>query len=107
METLHYDVEAFGEIVGKGGERVKRIRRESGAEVRLEKGDEGTQVDITASTMEQLVQAKTLIQNAVDNIKEEEEKDEAYVMGPKEKCMRIIGKGGETIKHIRQDSGAN
>lgn len=85
-------------IVGKGGVNIKRLQTESGAKIDIERGM--TVVGIFG-TEEAVAKAKKMIQTQLADSTYSETVDcAAGSIGA------VIGKGGETIRSIQEESGA-
>ena len=85
-------------IVGKGGVNIKRLQTESGAKIDIERGM--TVVGIFG-TEEAVAKAKKMIQTQLaDSTYSETVECAAGSIGA------VIGKGGETIRSIQEESGA-
>jgi len=105
--------ELVGMLIGKGGETVKQISKESGARIEISKtGDEapGAERKVFLSGSEEVVQrAKQMIEDTLSKARER-----TGVNNPNANSMRVpheligmlIGKGGETIKDLKKESGA-
>lgn len=63
--TCVVDVQLAGSIIGKGGQRIKQIRHESGASIKIDEPLEGSEdriITITG-TQDQIQNAQYLLQN--------------------------------------------
>lgn len=113
----------IGLVIGKGGENIKRIQNESGAMVRVdpntvdEKGNKMCTITGTKQAVDEAHrQVQSVIENAATNKRPRMAQDgggggggaEQYRMKiPAQRTGAIIGKGGETIKSIKQQSGCD
>lgn len=97
-----------GAIIGKSGANIKKIEKESGARVHLVDEDEGAKnvsgerIVLVQGEREMAKRAEILIKKIIAEqpvIRTEE----VYV--PQRACGRIIGKGGQTIRHMCSVSG--
>ena len=108
----------IGLVIGKGGENIKRIQNESGATVRVdpntidEKGNKLCTITGTKQAVDEAhAQVANVIENAAQNKRprlggNNDSSSDAYRMKiPAHRTGAIIGKGGETIKGIKQQSG--
>lgn len=107
----------IGLVIGKGGENIKRIQNETGATVRVdpntvdEKGNKVCTIVGTKQAVEEAHnQVSSVIENAATNKRPrmQTEGSEQYRMKiPASRTGAIIGKGGETIKSIKLQSGCD
>ena len=97
-----------GAIIGKSGANIKRIEKESGARVHLIDENEGAKnvsgerIVFIQGEREMARRAEILIKKIIAEqpvIRTEE----VYV--PQRACGRLIGKGGQTIRHMCSVSG--
>lgn len=105
----------IGLVIGKGGENIKRIQNESGATVRVDPNtiDEKGNKLCTITGSKQAVdeahsQVSSVIENAAQNKRprmQNDSSDSFRMKIPAHRTGAIIGKGGETIKAIKQQSG--
>uniref|UniRef100_A0A8C7TQH0 Far upstream element binding protein 3 n=1 Tax=Oncorhynchus mykiss TaxID=8022 RepID=A0A8C7TQH0_ONCMY len=119
---------AVGIVIGRNGEMIKKIQNDSGVRIQF-KPDDGISPDRIAQVMGQ----SDRCQHAVHLINELERDGFGSPVGPRgrgrgrgdwnmgapgglqevtysipaDKCGLVIGKGGETIKNINQQSGAH
>ena len=80
-------------LIGKGGSTINRIQINTGSKIDIE-GNSG-KVTITAAN-------HTLLQNTVDEINNVIGSYEVVIQVPPDKAHYIIGRGGMTIKEIRE-----
>ncbi|XP_067035394.1 tudor domain-containing 6-like [Acropora muricata] len=98
-----------GAIIGKSGANIKRIEKESGARVHLIDEDEGAKnvsgerIVFIQGEREMARRAEILIKKI---IAEQPVIRTEAVDVPQRACGRIIGKGGQTIRHMCSVSGA-
>lgn len=126
FETIHFEKAAMGRIIGPAGTRIKTVRQQSNAEVRVKGVSDTCEVQI-AGTFEQVQKAKALItelaesekcdqpdsipqretrhHRAVDGDFDKVEDQEVLVVS-QEDAKKIIGRGGATITRMRTDSSA-
>jgi len=115
-ETLEFERNLMGSIIGTGGKRITVVRKKTGADIQLKKEKDICQVTISGSE-KQVEQAKMLVNRLAEagrngeTLSDEEDEedgseDEATIQVPKEDARQIIGARGFTIKRIRTDSGA-
>lgn len=108
----------IGLVIGKGGENIKRIQNESGAIVRVdpttvdELGNKLCTITGTKNAVEEArLQVENVIESAATNKRprmQPSDGSESFRMKiPASRTGAIIGKGGETIKSIKQQSGCD
>lgn len=107
----------IGLVIGKGGENIKRIQNETRATVRVdpttvdEKGNKVCTITGTKQAVEDAhSQVASVIENAATNKRPRTQMDgsDQYRMKiPASRTGAIIGKGGDTIKSIKQQSGCD
>lgn len=90
---------AVGAVIGRGGSTIKSIQAESGAKLDIEK-DSGV-VKVSGSA-DQIAAAKALIAEAVDGPKPEA----TATIQVGDKGGTVIGRGGENIRKVQEQSGA-
>ena len=97
-----------GAIIGKSGANIKKIERDSGARLNLKDEDDGAEnmneerIVLIQGEREMAKRAEILVKKIIAEqpvIRTEE----VYV--PQRACGRIIGKGGQTIRHMSHVSG--
>lgn len=127
-ETLEFEKTVMGSIIGPGGARVKDVRAQSGAEVRVKGVNDVCEVQILG-TSEQVQKAKALVTETAESCKRadsdsgsgglydssqqhqadgdtKEVEDEETLSISQNDAKKIIGKSGTTAKRIRSESGA-
>uniref|UniRef100_A0A6G1S893 Far upstream element-binding protein 1 n=1 Tax=Aceria tosichella TaxID=561515 RepID=A0A6G1S893_9ACAR len=109
----------IGLVIGKGGENIKRIQNESGATVRVDPNtvdERGNKLCTITGTKMAVEEARLQVENVIENaatIKRprmqpvESSADSFRMKIPASRTGAIIGKGGETIKSIKQQSGCD
>lgn len=108
-----------GLIIGRGGEQISRLQGESKCKIQMdqESHDQIHRLCTLTGSLEAIAQAKELINKVISN-----ENDKALMRGnlptdtncgglhemmiPGNLVARIIGKGGEVIKALQEDTGA-
>lgn len=108
---------AIGLVIGKGGENIKRIQNESGAIVRVDPNtvdEKGNKLCTITGTKQAVEEAHMQVSNVIENaaIKRPRTQtmdgaDQYRMKIPASRTGAIIGKGGETIKSIKQQSGCD
>jgi len=108
VEVLHVKPELVGLMIGKDGQTVKFLAKESGARIEISKAtenrDDARVVTLTGNAR-CLMRAKELIDETMKKSKEFDP-NTRIVRVEHEMCGMIIGRGGETIKKIKKESGA-
>ncbi|NWX52303.1 TDRKH protein, partial [Steatornis caripensis] len=90
-------------IVGRKGAAIRKLRRETGARIDVEEGDEGEETALLISgSPSQVCQAKA----AIHQIVTESVPVSEQLCVPRRAVGRIIGRGGETVRGICRSSGA-
>lgn len=107
----------IGLVIGKGGENIKRIQNETGATVRVDPNtvdEKGNKVCTITGTKEAVEEAHSQVANVIENAAtnkrprtQVEGSDQYRMKIPASRTGAIIGKGGETIKSIKQQSGCD
>lgn len=107
----------IGLVIGKGGENIKRIQNETGATVRVDPNtidEKGNKICTITGTKQAVDEAHSQVANVIENAatnkrpRMQVEGGEQYRMKiPASRTGAIIGKGGETIKQIKQQSGCD
>lgn len=107
----------IGLVIGKGGENIKRIQNETGATVRVDPNtvdEKGNKVCTITGTKQAVEEAHNQVSNVIENAasnkrpRMQTEGSEQYRMKiPASRTGAIIGKGGETIKSIKLQSGCD
>ncbi|CAJ0583608.1 unnamed protein product, partial [Mesorhabditis spiculigera] len=101
---------SVGMIIGKGGEMIKRLGMETGTKIQFKPDDDQTTPDRTAiisGTRDQIDKATQLITELVQKSMGGGSTDTFFMHVPANKTGLVIGKGGETIKLINNESGAH
>ncbi|XP_076023621.1 far upstream element-binding protein 3-like isoform X2 [Genypterus blacodes] len=123
---------AVGIVIGRNGEMIKKIQNDAGVRIQF-KADDGISPERVAMVMGQPDRCQHAVHLINDLIQTAQERDgfgsalrgsrvrgrSDWTMGspgplqevtytiPADKCGLVIGKGGETIKSINQQSGAH
>lgn len=95
-----------GAIIGKSGANIKKIEKDSGARLNLkddnEEGENAERIVLIQGEREKAKRAEILVKKIIAEqpvIKTEN------IFVPQRACGRIIGKGGQTIRHMCTVSG--
>merc|ERR1719229_2030518 len=108
---LHIENKFVGRLIGKGGETVKAIRKESGAVLQFGERSPygmGRQKDEVVSIVgetEQIVKACMQIVTKIKEFVEGDRQDQLVFLIPDAYCGMFIGKGGAQLKKIREEAG--
>lgn len=107
----------IGLVIGKGGENIKRIQNETGATVRVDPNtvdEKGNKVCTITGTRKAVEDAHNQVASVIENASTGkrprmmvEGSDQYRMKIPASRTGAIIGKGGETIKSIKQQSGCD
>mmetsp|Transcript_38077 Transcript_38077/g.89156 ORF Transcript_38077/g.89156 Transcript_38077/m.89156 type:complete len:1075 (-) Transcript_38077:54-3278(-) len=109
---LQVQQELIGMLIGKRGEVVKQLSKESGARIEISKSGTETNGERTvylSGQAENVERAKQLIDDTLSKARERSgmSNPNAHVLKvPHEMVGMLIGKGGETIKELKRESGA-
>ena len=97
---------AVGAIIGKSGANIKKIEKDSGVRVNLKDENEGSESEerivLIQGEREKAKRAEILVKKIIAEqpvIRTEE------IFIPQRACGRVIGKGGQTIRHMCSVSG--
>nr|CAD7442772.1 unnamed protein product [Timema bartmani] len=126
--TFHFKILvpsiAAGAIIGKGGETIAQLQKDAGARVKMSKANDfypGTseRVCLITGNMEAIMNVLSFI---MEKIREKPEKEfdsknldrdkqggsrtQVKILVPNSTAGMIIGKGGNYIKQIKEDSGS-
>lgn len=93
-----------GQIIGKGGENINAIRRDTGANVNIQKQIPNSyeRVADVSGTVEQVSQAVQLIATSISA-----DNPSIVLLVESRNLGPVIGKGGATISQIRNNTQAN
>lgn len=103
-----------GAIIGKGGETITQIQKESGATMKMSKNNDfypGTndRVCLITGTIDGSIKAFLFVVDALRSRPEPGAKSDddlkVKILVPNSTAGMIIGKGGEFIRHIKEESG--
>ncbi|KAE9552100.1 hypothetical protein FO519_004680 [Halicephalobus sp. NKZ332] len=101
---------SVGIIIGKGGETIKRLGTDSGCKIQFKPDDDPSTPDRCATlqgTPEQIARATQLISELLQRSQNQGQQETFLMHVPANKTGLVIGKGGDTIKQINQESGAH
>jgi len=100
MLFQHQDL---GPVIGKGGENIKNIREESGAQVHTSKFNAGV-AERTAKIMGSAEQVSSAIKMIIDTVSKDH--PTITLLAEYMNCGLLIGKQGVTIKQVRDETQA-
>uniref|UniRef100_A0A7S4SM47 RRM domain-containing protein n=1 Tax=Alexandrium monilatum TaxID=311494 RepID=A0A7S4SM47_9DINO len=113
LVTMTVQQELVGMLIGKGGETVKQLSKDSGARIEISKtgndGPNGERTVYLSGSNECIDKAKQMIEDTLSKARERTgvNNPNAFIMKvPHELVGMLIGKGGETIKELKKESGA-
>jgi len=118
--TIKVPQELIGMLIGKGGETIKGISKDSGARIEIAKDEAAEREDSRTvhlcGSSDSLSRAKHMIEDTLSRARERQGADDRVnslsLNGNKilhvaqELVGMLIGRGGETIKAISRDTGA-
>lgn len=127
--TYHFKIlvpsVAAGAIIGKGGETIAQLQKETGARVKMSKANDfypGTteRVCLITGTADSVIMVHSFIMEKIrekpdpnakpaidfDNKQPAEREKQVKILVPNSTAGMIIGKGGSYIKQIKEESGA-
>ncbi|OTF83645.1 hypothetical protein BLA29_001183 [Euroglyphus maynei] len=101
----------IGLVIGKGGETIRKIQADSGCKVQFDT----TKVDAQGNKICQFTGTQDAVNRALDMVKEiidtvtggQGSIDEIRLVVPTSRTGTVIGRGGETIRALKQQSGCN
>ncbi|XP_023326294.1 poly(rC)-binding protein 3 [Eurytemora carolleeae] len=110
-----------GSIIGRKGETVKNIRAESQAQVNIEGDSQLERIITVRGKTDSIFKAYTMICKVLEQREKREDKEKSRnrsgtpdpdelnlkVLVPAVQVGALIGKGGEKIKEIRAETGAD
>ncbi|CAB3364977.1 Hypothetical predicted protein [Cloeon dipterum] len=109
--TFHFKVLvpsiAAGAIIGKGGETIAHLQKDAGARVKMSKANDfypGTSERVCLISEKPDPNAKPAID--FDNKTAAEREKQVKILVPNSTAGMVIGKGGNFIKQIKEESGS-
>jgi far upstream element-binding protein len=105
----------IGLVIGKGGESIKRIQQESGTKIQFDTSktdNNGNKICSISGPPDCIARAQDMIQDIIDNAAANRSGkfmggEEVRMPVPSNRCGAVIGRGGETIRVIKQQSGCD
>lgn len=112
--TMTVQAEFIGMLIGRGGEVVKQFSKDSGARIEISKTpgekETGERSIFLSGTHEAIEKAKKMIEDTINKAKETRGGTAApnacTLKVPHDVIGMLIGRGGETIKELKKESGA-
>eukprot|EP00929_Paragymnodinium_shiwhaense_P012415 TRINITY_DN1195_c0_g2_i1.p1 TRINITY_DN1195_c0_g2~~TRINITY_DN1195_c0_g2_i1.p1 ORF type:complete len:1778 (+),score=452.33 TRINITY_DN1195_c0_g2_i1:143-5476(+) len=113
--VMRVPADLIGILIGRAGETVKQLSKDSGARIEISKTQEGAGPDTGERTVylsgmkEAVAKAKEMIEDVLNKSKERggsSNPNLAIMKVQHELIGLLIGKGGETIKELKKESGA-
>merc|ERR1712193_581174 len=99
-----------GAIIGKGGETIKRLRSEYGAQLQIADSDTPERVVTISSALGTVCE---VLMEIIPKLEEYQEKKDLNFdcdlkfLVHQSQCGPIIGKGGSKVKELKEETGAN
>jgi len=106
----------IGLVIGKGGESVRRIQDQTGARIQFDSNrtdSHGNKICCISGPPDCVRRAEDMIQEIIDNSAAQRgargfmSGEEVRMAVPSNRCGAVIGRGGETIRVIKQQSGCD
>jgi len=101
---------SVGIIIGKGGETIKRLAAESGTKIQFKQDDNPSAPErcaVIQGTPSQIERATNLIWDLVQRSNGSTQQEVCLMHVPANKTGLVIGKAGDTIKAINNETGAH
>jgi len=110
--------EYVGVVIGRGGDTIKRMQAETGAKIQFNTIDPNAPGDrhlIIQGTKEQVTEAENKVKDLLSKVAQKEPRFGGHGQGaaqdvfnvPANKCGLVIGKKGETINRMKEQTGAH
>eukprot|EP01012_Entosiphon_sulcatum_P047378 TRINITY_DN6428_c0_g1_i1.p1 TRINITY_DN6428_c0_g1~~TRINITY_DN6428_c0_g1_i1.p1 ORF type:complete len:1057 (+),score=168.45 TRINITY_DN6428_c0_g1_i1:45-3215(+) len=106
-ETITVERSLHSWLIGKAGASIKRIRDETGVQINLPSREAASDEIVLKGTEENVEKAKRLIQKRVRAGMDDRDAVVEEVPFDKQLSAAIIGKGGETIRKLRDETGCS
>ncbi|RWS12606.1 far upstream element-binding protein 1-like protein [Dinothrombium tinctorium] len=103
----------IGLVIGKGGESIKRIQQETGTKIQFDtsKSDaKGNKICQIQGQTDAVNRAADMVREIIDNAahgRKAKDGEEIRMTVPANRTGAVIGKGGETIRAIKQQCGCD
>lgn len=112
---VHMTVPEFlaGNLIGKGGEKVKQYRESTGCRtVIMSERNQGPRRLVMVGGFNEVVASQKMVYDAIQQELEKESKEplsevECLVLVRREACGKLIGKGGENLSAMRDETKLN
>ncbi|XP_076354192.1 far upstream element-binding protein 1-like isoform X1 [Tachypleus tridentatus] len=101
-----------GLIIGRGGEQIMRLQAESGCKIQLSSESEGKleRTCVLTGTKQAVEKVKEMLDQILKRVDIQGQPEEGQIvvdmMIPGNKVGLVIGKGGETIRQLQEQTGA-
>ncbi|SAL97328.1 hypothetical protein [Absidia glauca] len=102
-ETIKVPNRMVGVIIGRGGDNLKKIERNSGARVQIDQDD---QIQLARDMIQQIVRDSNVGGYDASSYGGDGAESQLTVTVPSHRVGLVIGRGGETIRDLEQRSGA-
>lgn len=113
MTFFEYPVspQLIGLVIGKGGESIRKIQADSGCKVQFDTAKldaQGNKICQFTGTQESINKAVEMVKEIIDTITcGQGSIDEIRLIVPPTRTGSVIGRGGETIRALKQQCGCN
>lgn len=110
FQELPVSPNVIGMVIGKGGENIRKIQAETGCKVQFDttKLDaQGNKICQFTGTQEEISKAIAMVKELIDNIGGGAGQEEVRLIVPAARTGSVIGRGGENIRQLKQQSGCN
>ncbi|XP_063686689.1 far upstream element-binding protein 3-like isoform X30 [Bolinopsis microptera] len=106
--------EYVGIVIGRGGDTIKRLQSETGAKVQFNTIDPGAPGDrylVIQGTKEQVAEVEGRVKDLLTKVQQKDNRGAGSMQDvfnvPANKCGLVIGKKGETINRMKEQTGAH
>lgn len=100
----------IGMVIGKGGENIRKIQAETGCKVQFDTSKldaQGNKICQFTGTQEEVAKAIEMVKELIDTIGGGIGQEEVRLIVPAARTGSVIGRGGENIRQLKQQSGCN
>jgi len=115
-KNLAVPKEYVGVVIGRSGDTIRRLQEETGCKVQFNTVDQGQPGDrwlIMQGTQEACEKAESNVKDMLGKVMQKDAKfggpntQTVEYQVPANKCGLVIGKGGESIRQMKEQSGAH
>jgi len=106
--------EYVGIVIGRGGDTIKRLQSETGAKVQFNTIDPNAPGDrylVIQGTKEQVAEVEGRVKDLLTKVQQKDNRGAGSMQDvfnvPANKCGLVIGKKGETINRMKEQTGAH